>query len=201
MARMLRLPELLAAHYRLATAREVHSWSFGLVNAVRRPGRVGWEQRLGTLDDERIFGPTRDMECACGKYRGPAYRGMICDRCGVKVTTPEVRRRRFGHIDLPSPVPHPLGDETDLVSAVPVLPGAFLESPAGGGMARTYEAMVEAAADESRAGLSAGLQRLVDCLLPAMVTVHEWGLAESPVLARGLMLERARESEPDKASH
>jgi hypothetical protein len=186
---MLRLPVALASRYRLATAREVHSWSFGQVKALRRPAAGGWEQRVGTLDDQRIFGPIRDFECACGKYRGPAYRGMICDRCGVKVTLPEERRRRFGHIDLPASIPHPLGDESELVAAVPVLPAAFFESPAGIELGRVYEELTRAAIQESGTDLIAGLRRLVDCLLPVAVLAHEWALAESAALARGLVLE------------
>ena len=55
---------------------------------------------------ERIFGPEKDWECACGKYRGMKYKGMICDRCGVKVTHSRVRRKRMGHIELAAPVVH-----------------------------------------------------------------------------------------------
>src|SRR5439155_27092211 len=55
---------------------------------------------------ERIFGPEKDWECACGKYRGMKYKGMICDRCGVKVTHSRVRRKRMGHIKLAAPVVH-----------------------------------------------------------------------------------------------
>jgi hypothetical protein len=186
---MLRLPAVMAADYRLATAREVHSWSFGQVRAVRDPGATGWEERFGTLDDPRVFGPVRDFECACGRYRGAAHRNMICDRCGVKVTTRGERRRRFGHIDLPEPVPHPLGDGSELVGAVPVLPAAFFESPAGRALAGAYEELVRAAARQSADDLRIGLKGLVDCLLPAVVLAHEWAVAESPVLARGLVLE------------
>src|SRR4051794_17820030 len=86
MAPMLPLPSVLAARYWPATEREVHSRSFGLVMAPRNPAATTWEQRRGTLEDQAIFGPVEDFECACGKYRGPKYRDMICDRCGVKVT-------------------------------------------------------------------------------------------------------------------
>ena len=55
---------------------------------------------------ERIFGPEKDWECSCGKYSGTKYKGMICDRCGVKVTHSRVRRKRMGHIDLAAPVVH-----------------------------------------------------------------------------------------------
>src|SRR5262245_10581692 len=98
---MLRLPLSLAAMYRPATDREVHSWSFGAVKAPRNPGAGSYQGRRRTLDDQAIFGPVREFHCACGKYQGDRYRGMICDLCGVKMTIPEERRRRFGHIDLP----------------------------------------------------------------------------------------------------
>jgi hypothetical protein len=72
---------------------------------------------------------------------------------------------------------------------VPVLPAVFVESPTGAGLARSYEGLAEAAVGGSRSELRAGLERVVDGLLPAVVFAHEWGLAESPVLARGLVLE------------
>lgn len=58
------------------------------------------------LFDERIFGPTKDWKCACGKYKGIRYRGIVCDRCGVEVTRAKVRRERMGHIELAAPVTH-----------------------------------------------------------------------------------------------
>ncbi len=190
---MLRLPAVLASRYRLATAHEVHSWSFGLVRTIRHPAAIRWEQRVGTLDDQRIFGPTRDLECACGKYWGAECRGMICDRCGVKVTVREERRRRFGHIELPISIPHPLGDESELVSAVPVLPAIFFESPAGKDLSRAYEGLIQAVTVESQTDIVAGLSRLIDCLLPVVTLAHEWDLTESSVLARGLVLESREE--------
>ncbi|MDB5313641.1 MAG: DNA-directed polymerase subunit beta [Gemmataceae bacterium] len=195
---MLRLPTAFAPGYRLATAREVHCWSFGLVTSARRPGTNSWDQRLGTLEDERIFGPLRDLECACGRYRGAVNRGMICDRCGVKVATREERQRRFGHIDLPVPIPHPLGDETELIDAVPVLPAAFSGSSKGGGLARAYEDLLEAAG-RSRGELRGSLRRLVEELLPVVTFAHEWGLGESSVLVRGLVLASQEETAPPDA--
>ena len=58
------------------------------------------------LFDEVIFGPTKDWECACGKYKRIRYRGIVCDRCGVEVTRTKVRRERMGHIELKAPVSH-----------------------------------------------------------------------------------------------
>jgi hypothetical protein len=186
---MLRLPAVLTSRYRLAAAREVHTWSFGQVKTIRRPAASGWEQCVGTLDDQRIFGPVRDFECACGKYWGADFRGMICDRCGVKVTVREERQRRFGHIDLPVSISHPLGDESELVAAVPVLPAVFFESSAGRDLGHAYEELVQAVTTESSADLVTDLRHLVDCLLPVVTLAHEWALAESLVLARGLVLE------------
>src|SRR5262245_50013809 len=118
---MLRLPPALAALYRPATCLDVHGWSFGAVTAPRDPAASSWQARRRTLDDQAIFGPLRDFHCACGKYEGNRYRDMICDRCGVKLTTRQARRRRFGHLDLPGAVPHPLGVAGEQLSAVPIL--------------------------------------------------------------------------------
>src|SRR5262249_53478836 len=87
------LPEPLVSKTRIATTRDVRSWSSGAITAVGKTATGGWEERRGSLHDERIFGPTRDFECACGKYRGTRHKGMICDRCGVKITTVDARRK------------------------------------------------------------------------------------------------------------
>src|SRR5260370_18470110 len=141
---MLRLPWLLGAVYRPATDREVCSWSFGAVKAPREPGATSWEARRGTLDDQVIFGPLREFHCSCGKYEGELYRGMICDLCGVKVTTCQVRRQRFGHMNLPVGVLHPLGEAGERLSAVPVLPAAFWQARAGSRLAERYDELARA---------------------------------------------------------
>jgi hypothetical protein len=146
------------------------------------------EQR-GTLDDQVIFGPLRDFECACGKYQGPNHNGMICDRCGVKVTSPDVRRERFGHFEFVAEVRHPLGGATDVLSAFPVLPAAFVCSHGGKGLADLYDELVEATAPELAGGLARRLSRLAEMLLPVVQLAHWWDLAEAVVLARGLALE------------
>jgi hypothetical protein len=185
---MLKLPQALARDWRLATAAEVHSWSFGQVRAKRRHDAFNWEDRLFTLDDQSIFGPARDFQCACGKYEGEQYRGMICDRCGVKLTSRSARRERFGHIDLPSGIPHPLGDEADLVEAVPVLPATFMDCAGGKRLAAAYEDLVEAAASESRDDMAARLVGIVSILLPVATMTQEWAMEEASVFARGLVM-------------
>jgi hypothetical protein len=186
---VLHLPPRIAARYRPATVREVHSLSFGQLKAPRDPEATRWEQRRGTLDDQAIFGPLKDYECVCGKYTGPNYQGMICDRCGVKVTSRAARRQRFGHIDLPGPLVHPLGQGAESVGAIPVLPAAFVESGAGAsGLADVYDALVRSALSESGEGLGATFSRLLGVLLPAVTVAHEWDLQEAQLLARGLAL-------------
>jgi len=90
----------------LASPHDVRSWSFG---EVKKPETINYRTYRPERDGlfcERIFGPEKDWECACGKYRGMKYKGMICDRCGVKVTHSRVRRKRMGHIEMASPVVH-----------------------------------------------------------------------------------------------
>jgi DNA-directed RNA polymerase subunit beta' len=90
----------------LASPNDIRSWSFG---EVKKPETINYRTYRPERDGlfcERIFGPERDYECACGKYKGTKYKGIICDRCGVKVTHSRVRRKRMGHINLAAPVVH-----------------------------------------------------------------------------------------------
>lgn len=90
----------------LASPDKIRSWSYG---EVKKPETINYRtlkpERDG-LFDERIFGPTKDWECACGKYKRIRYKGIVCDRCGVEVTRAKVRRERMGHIELAAPVTH-----------------------------------------------------------------------------------------------
>ena len=90
----------------LASPNDIRSWSFG---EVKRPETINYRtyrpEKEG-LFCERIFGPERDWECSCGKYKGTKHKGIICDRCGVKVTHSRVRRKRMGHITLAAPIVH-----------------------------------------------------------------------------------------------
>ena len=191
---MLQMPPTIAALYRPASDREVCSRSFGVVKFPRNPAAHGWEERRGTLEDQAIFGPLRDFECACGKYRGTKYKGMICDGCGVKVTTTASRRQRFGHIDLPAPTVHPLGQGTERLSAIPVLPAVFRESRGGQVLAAHYDGLVRLALADSVETLAAGLGRLMEVLLPIATAAHEWRLQDAENLAWGLGLERRTDS-------
>ena len=90
----------------LATAEQIRMWSNG---EVRKPETINYrtlKPEHGGLFCERIFGPTKDWECYCGKYKRVRYKGIICDKCGVEVARAKVRRERMGHIELASPVSH-----------------------------------------------------------------------------------------------
>ena len=90
----------------LATNDQIRAWSFG---EVKKPETINYRTLKPEKDglfDERIFGPQKDWECYCGKYKRIRYRGIVCERCGVEVTRSKVRRERMGHIELAAPVTH-----------------------------------------------------------------------------------------------
>lgn len=95
-----------AVRVSLASPQDIRSWSYG---EVKKPETINYRTFRPERDGlfcERIFGPTKDYECACGKYKKAKYEGVKCERCGVEVTTSRVRRRRMGHIELAVPVAH-----------------------------------------------------------------------------------------------
>ena len=90
----------------LASAEDVRSWSRG---EVKKPETINYRTLKPEKDGlfcEKIFGPTKDWECACGKYKRVRFKGIVCERCGVEVTRSKVRRERMGHIELAAPVSH-----------------------------------------------------------------------------------------------
>ena len=90
----------------LATADDIRRWSFG---EVKKPETINYRTLKPEKDglfDERIFGPTKDWECYCGKYKRVRFKGIVCERCGVEVTRSKVRSERMGHIELAAPVTH-----------------------------------------------------------------------------------------------
>ena len=91
---------------KLATSDQIRAWSYG---EVRKPETINYRTLKPEKDglfDERIFGPQKDWECYCGKYKRIRYKGIVCERCGVEVTRAKVRRDRMGHIELAAPVTH-----------------------------------------------------------------------------------------------
>ena len=90
----------------LASADEIRSWSHG---EVKKPETINYRSLKPEKDGlfcEKIFGPVKDWECSCGKYKGIRFKGIVCERCGVEVTSAKVRRERMGHIELAAPVSH-----------------------------------------------------------------------------------------------
>src|SRR5213592_307803 len=90
----------------LASSKKIRSWSHG---EVTKPETINYRTLKPEKDGlfcERIFGPTKDWECYCGKYKRVRFKGIVCDKCGVEVARSKVRRERMGHIELASPVSH-----------------------------------------------------------------------------------------------
>ena len=117
-------PDFTALKIRIASPEDILSWSYG---EVIKPETINYRTQRPEKDglfSERIFGPTKDWECYCGKYRKIRYKGIICDKCGVEVTRSIVRRERMGHIALATPVVH-----TWFLRSVPSVIGLILDEP------------------------------------------------------------------------
>jgi DNA-directed RNA polymerase subunit beta' len=103
---MLEVNDFDAIRVSLASPEQIRSWSYG---EVTKPETINYRTLRPEKDGlfcERIFGPTKDWECACGKYKRVRFKGIVCDKCGVEVARAKVRRERMGHIELASPVSH-----------------------------------------------------------------------------------------------
>ena len=103
---MLEVNDFNAIRISLASPDQIRSWSFG---EVTKPETINYRTLKPEKDGlfcERIFGPTKDWECYCGKYKRVRFKGIVCDKCGVEVARSKVRRERMGHIELASPVSH-----------------------------------------------------------------------------------------------
>ena len=123
----MRVVDLEAIRIKLASPEDILSWSYG---EVTKPETINYRTQRAEKDglfDERIFGPEKDYECYCGKYRKIRYKGVVCDRCGVEVTKSSVRRERMGHIKLATPCSH-----IWFLKGVPSRMGLLLDIPAQG---------------------------------------------------------------------
>ena len=123
----MRVVDLEAIRIKLASPEDILSWSHG---EVTKPETINYRTQRAEKDglfDERIFGPEKDYECYCGKYRKIRYKGIICDRCGVEVTKSSVRRERMGHLKLATPCSH-----IWFLRGVPSRMGLLLDIPAQG---------------------------------------------------------------------
>ena len=98
--------EIASVTIKLASPDDIRRWSYG---EVKKPETINYRTYRSEKEGlfcERIFGPERDWECFCGKYKGIKHKGIKCDRCGVEITHSRVRRKRMGHINLAAPVAH-----------------------------------------------------------------------------------------------
>ncbi len=144
--------------YVAATSEDIRTWSRGAVKRRLRheERRDDWRQVEGTLWDEHIFGPTRDYECACGRFAGREAAGTICPSCRVKVMSSQARTFRFGHINLLVKIPHPFIAGAEPLDAIPVVPAINWQSHFGQPLAEAYEEIVHLslieAADEEIVG-------------------------------------------------
>ena len=103
---MKQIVDFSALQIRIASPDTIKSWSYG---EVKKPETINYRSLRAEKDglfDEKIFGPMKDYECYCGKYKRIRYKGIICDKCGVEVTQARVRRERMGHIGLATPIAH-----------------------------------------------------------------------------------------------
>jgi hypothetical protein len=147
-----------------------------------------WRQKRKTLGDEAIFGPVHDFACCCGKYRGTQYEGMICDWCGVKIASSTIRRSRFGHIELPTVIRHPLAAEPSLLSALPVLPAAFWESVQGAKLPDLYEEVLRACGSPRADATASAVAAVFEAICPIAVEAYRWNLQDASTLLHGLAL-------------
>ncbi|MBI2506594.1 MAG: DNA-directed RNA polymerase subunit beta' [Candidatus Colwellbacteria bacterium] len=121
---MNKTPDFTGLKIKIASPEDILSWSYG---EVIKPETINYRTQRPEKDglfSERIFGPTKDWECYCGKYRKIRYKGIVCDKCGVEVTRSIVRRERMGHITLATPVVH-----TWFLRSVPSVIGLILDEP------------------------------------------------------------------------
>jgi DNA-directed RNA polymerase subunit beta' len=103
---MIEVNKFKALKIGIASPEKIHAWSYG---EIKKPETINYRTLKPERDGlfcEKIFGPTKDFECSCGKYKRLRYKNIICDRCGVEVTRAKVRRERMGHIELATPVSH-----------------------------------------------------------------------------------------------
>ncbi len=145
--------------------------------------------KKGTLHDQRIFGPRQDNRCACGKYEGQQFQGMICDRCGVKVGPSSLRGTRFAHIGFP----HPLS-EYDSIACFPVLPARYFGAAAGKPLFGLYEELIDVVNQDAANSIRWALGAISDLLLPVLLFTHGWQFTDAPLLANGLALELKHEA-------
>lgn len=195
------LENLLNTHV-AATTDDIRNWSNASIK--RRmptgPSKDDWTETIGTLWDQRIFGCRRAFGCACGRFFGGEYLGVVCDRCGVRVGTDKARWLRFAHVNLPQPIAHPFSADAPPLEALPVLPAAYWDRYGREMIAKAYEEIVrlvhlEECSSEDITGtfgiVIANIEGLLDHLM-------EYETEKVETLAKGLVLKLPAEQQAEK---
>jgi hypothetical protein len=149
---------------------------------------LSYIDRKGTLDDEAIFGPVVDYQCACGKYSGRQFADAICDICGVKITSRAARSMRFGHINLAVPLRHDICGGTSDIESLPVLPANVRASRSGARLNNLYETVLHASDNRNAVALHDAYLQLCALLAPIIVAAMDWSLPDAKLLAKGIGL-------------
>ena len=172
------LPKPFDAEYRIATSKEIRTWSYGQVTKTRVPESDPFDNHIGTLNDQRIFGPTEENRCACGKCNGKNWIGMICDLCGVKITGANERRIRFGHLEFSQEISHPFSPSAKM-GCFPVIPIEYLTSFSGFQLCEMYESLLVE---------PTSLPRLIEWLTPVASNSIQWNTVDRDMFTRGIGL-------------
>lgn len=184
----MRLPDDVTSRYRPASDADMRARSYGRLKSATIGAATDAQWVAGSFDDQTIFGPKCDFQCACGKYDGRHHEGMICDVCRVKVTSAESRRSRCAHINVSAPIAHPWDDRASLLHVIPVLPVVFVEAPAGAELLNAYDRVLRGT---DASAISDGLAALLDALAPLLIAAHRWDLRERVLIAHGMALKHA----------
>jgi DNA-directed RNA polymerase beta' subunit len=151
--------------------------------------REDWKQSQGTLWDARVFGPREDWKCACGKFDGDEFSGVVCPICGVKVVTAVCRKIRFAHVNLPVEIPHPFFAEAEPLNCVPVIPIVHWESVHGAALAAAYDELVRVSLSEpTAADCSAAYGHVLPFLNTLYAQCADYESETRLRIARGLAL-------------
>ncbi len=190
-----------ALKIKLASPEKIRSWSRGEVLKPETINYRTFRTEKDGLFDERIFGPTKDYECYCGKYKRIRYKGVICDKCGVEVTSSKVRRERMGHITLASPCAH-----VWFFRGIPSRMGTLLGiSPRGldsvvyfssflvVGVDEDKKAKVLSAIEEELAEKKAEVKKEIEARIKEVTSETEGKIRDQPDLAAGELRLKARQ--------
>jgi len=159
------LEKKLSKLLRPATDDEILGCSYGTITKART--NLSAAERA-TITSERIFGPIKDYTCSCGKYTGVKLKGVICDQCGVEITTADQRAWRMGHIDLAIGIPSPISNIDQRISVIAVLPPKYLITAGLSCVSNCYDDIVNCAAKADYRGVKTAYYSLAEEIVPLL---------------------------------